>query len=138
MNDLIDRQAAIEAVIAYNLEEEGDTVALMMILKGLPSAEPERQIELDGTESTIEILSELRAQFNCFEEYEEPVYHALSEAIKALSAEPDQWIREVRIQYERFNAMSWVKKPLAKALYEVWKKHDIEDTERIQVLKENG
>ena len=47
MVDLISRQAAIEAVIAYNLEEEGDTAALMMILKGLPAAEP--FISDDGT-----------------------------------------------------------------------------------------
>ena len=38
---------------------------------------------------TIEILSEIRSQYNCFDETEEPVYHALSEAIKALSAQQD-------------------------------------------------
>lgn len=50
----------------------------------------QRQIELDGTESNIEILSELRAQFNCFDKQEEPVYRALSDAIRALSAQPTQ------------------------------------------------
>ena len=35
--------------------------------------------------SDVEILSDLRSQYNCFDEHEEPVYHALSEAIKALS-----------------------------------------------------
>lgn len=57
--------------------------------KSRPSAQPERQVELVGTESNIEILSELRAQFNCFDEVEEPVYRALTDAICALSTQPD-------------------------------------------------
>ena len=43
------------------------------------------QIELDGTESEIEVLSKLRSQVNCFDEQEEPVYRALSDAIEALT-----------------------------------------------------
>ena len=39
--------------------------------------------------TTIEILSELRSNYNCFNEQEEPVYRALSDAIKALSAQPE-------------------------------------------------
>ncbi len=43
--------------------------------------------------TTIEILSELRSQYSCFDEQEELVYRALSDAIKALSAQPKpQWI----------------------------------------------
>ena len=43
--------------------------------------------------TTIEILSELRGNYNCFDEQEEPVYRALSEAIKAVFAQPEpQWI----------------------------------------------
>ena len=75
----------LHRIFVQNMSDIG-----IQTILNLPSAEPERQIELDGTESTIEILSELRAQFNCFEEYEEPVYHALSEAIKALSTEPER------------------------------------------------
>lgn len=48
--------------------------------------------------TTIEILSELRSNYNCFNEQEEPVYRALSEAIKAVSAQSERkkgkWIRE--------------------------------------------
>lgn len=40
--------------------------------------------------TTIEILSELRSQYSCFDEQEELVYRALSDAIKALSAQPEQ------------------------------------------------
>ena len=41
--------------------------------------------------TTIEILSDLRSQYNCFDEKEEPTYRALSEAIKALSSKIN-WI----------------------------------------------
>ena len=34
----------------------------------------------------IEKLSNLRSQFNCFDENERDAYHTLSEAIKALSS----------------------------------------------------
>lgn len=34
--------------------------------------------------TTVEILSDLRAQYSCFDESEEPVYRALSEAIEAV------------------------------------------------------
>lgn len=37
----------------------------------------------------IEKLSNLRSQFNCFNENERDAYHTLSEAIKALSEQPD-------------------------------------------------
>lgn len=34
--------------------------------------------------TTVEVLSDLRAQYSCFDESEEPVYLALSEAIEAV------------------------------------------------------
>ena len=37
----------------------------------------------------IEKLSNLRSQFNCFDENERDVYHTLSEAIKVLSERPE-------------------------------------------------
>lgn len=36
----------------------------------------------------ISKLSEIRSQYNCFDEHERDAYHALSEAIKVLSAQP--------------------------------------------------
>lgn len=36
---------------------------------------------------TISILSEIRANYNCFDEDDEPYYRALSEAIEAVKAE---------------------------------------------------
>ena len=101
MSDLIDRQAAIDAIKKipiYVTLDFGETCGRMPVvspggalcaIQNLPSAQPERQVELVGTESNIEILSELRAQFNCFDEVEEPCYRALSDAICALSAQPE-------------------------------------------------
>lgn len=86
--DLIDRQAAIDAVSKACEECRGTFGRCKENLLALPSAEPERKIELDGAETQIEILSALRTQFNCFDEAEEPVYRALSDAICALSAQP--------------------------------------------------
>ena len=37
----------------------------------------------------IEKLSDLRSQFNCFNENEREVYHTLSEAIKVISERPE-------------------------------------------------
>ena len=37
----------------------------------------------------IEKLSNLRSQFNCFDENEHEAYHTLSEAIKVLSERPE-------------------------------------------------
>ena len=37
----------------------------------------------------ISRLSEIRSQYNCFDEADEPYYRALSVAIKALSAQPE-------------------------------------------------
>ena len=41
-------------------------------------------------EETISILSDIRSNYNCFNENEEPKYRALSKAIEALKAQ--QWI----------------------------------------------
>lgn len=38
----------------------------------------------------ISKLSDLRSQYNCFDESERNAYDTLSEAIKALSAEPEK------------------------------------------------
>lgn len=65
-------------------------------------------IELDGTESNIEILSVLRSQFNCFDEMEEPVYRALSDAISALRG---WWSYPLPAQPERKTG-EWLHKDL--------------------------
>lgn len=54
-------------------------------------------------------------------------------AIKQLpSAQPETppYITEIKSEYEKWVSMPHINKPLAKALYEVWKKHDREDVSR--------
>lgn len=42
----------------------------------------------------IEILSDLRAKYSCFDDNEEPYYKALSAGIKALEQEPCVTVRD--------------------------------------------
>lgn len=48
------------------------------------------------------------------------------------SAEPElpEWVQEVERMYNKALCKPYIQKPLAWALYEVWKKHDREDAER--------
>lgn len=48
------------------------------------------------------------------------------------SAQPEtpSYVAEIESEYKKWLSMPHINKPLAKALYEVWKKHDREDTER--------
>ena len=54
------------------------------------------------------------------------------------SAEPERktveqqppYVAEIEEEYKKAVNAKWIRKPLAKALYEVWKKHDREDAER--------
>lgn len=84
MNDLIRRKDAIDSPV--KMVSEGLEWIPVYHIKELPSAEPERKLELHGDESAIEILSELRSWFSCFDEKEGLAYHALSLAIRAIKA----------------------------------------------------
>ena len=48
------------------------------------------------------------------------------------SVQPEQppYVAEIEAEYQKAVKMPHIHKPLAKALYEVWKKHDREDAER--------
>lgn len=48
------------------------------------------------------------------------------------SAQPEQppYVAEIEAEYQKAVKMPHIHKPLAKALYEVWEKHDREDAER--------
>lgn len=50
----------------------------------------------------------------------------------APEAQPEQppYVAEIEAEYQKAVKMPHIHKPLAKALYEVWKKHDREDAER--------
>lgn len=54
-------------------------------------------------------------------------------ALRALpSAQPElpSYVAEIEEEYQKAVKSPYIHKPLAKALYEVWKKHDREDAER--------
>ena len=40
------------------------------------------------------------------------------------------YVAEIEAEYKKWINVPYIRKPLAKALHEVWKKHDREDTER--------
>ncbi len=55
------------------------------------------------------------------------------DSIEALpSAQPEipPYVAEIEAEYKKWINVSYIRKPLAKALYEVWKRHDREDVER--------
>lgn len=49
--------------------------------------------------NTIELLSEIRSKYSCFDEEEEPYYRALSEAIAAIRELPFSAIRKICKHY---------------------------------------
>ena len=96
--DTISRQAAIN--IANDLivkisgyEQHNHAINSYCVeLMNLPSAHSEQTDVQKGTSrmnDLISSLSEIRSQYNCFDESKEPYYHALSEAIKELSRRVD-------------------------------------------------
>lgn len=71
-----------------------------------------------------------------YSQYNEAWQDALGRAENAIgnlpSAQPEQppYVAEIEAEYQKAVKMPHIHKPLAKALYEVWKKHDREDAER--------
>ena len=60
-------------------------------------------------------------------------FNAIYPLIMALpSAQPEipPYVAEIEAEYKKWVNVPYIRKPLAKALYEVWKKHDREDVER--------
>lgn len=50
-------------------------------------------------------------------------------AQKAGEQQPS-YVAEIEEEYKKAVNAKWIRKPLSKALYEVWKRHDREDAER--------
>lgn len=46
------------------------------------------------------------------------------------TAKTGKWVQEVNEMYQKAIDLPYIKKPLAWALYQVWKKHDKEDKSR--------
>lgn len=92
--DCVSRQAAIDAL--YHVDEyNGRSIEA---IRNLPSAQLAQQLDqklaqpnLPDTNvgDLISRLSDLRSQYNCFDESERDAYGTLSEAIKVPSAQPE-------------------------------------------------
>lgn len=57
---------------------------------------------------------------------------AIATLVNLPSAQPETppYVAEIESEYKKWVSMPHINKPLAKALYEVWKKHDREDVSR--------
>lgn len=62
--------------------------------------------------------------------YEEVVFVRDLEKLSSVELEMPPYVAEIEAEYKRWINIPYIRKPLAKALYEVWKKHDKEDAER--------
>lgn len=95
-----------------------------------------------NSQIAITLLKDLEQSLDDYCELNDEGKTAFSMAITALelfgiseqlpSAQPEQppYVAEIEAEYQKAVNMPYIKKPLAKALYEVWKKHDREDAER--------
>ena len=126
-NDCISRQAAIDA-----LEREKSLVER-------PITET-RWFDF-GLRKAQDVLSELpSAQAepcgdvpdNNVGECEDALGRAENAIGNLPSAQPETppYVAEIESEYKKWASMPHINKPLAKALYEVWKKHDREDVSR--------
>ena len=59
-----------------------------------------------------------------------PVMDGTTERLPSAQPETPPYIAEIESEYKKWVSMPSINKPLAKALYEVWKKHDREDVRR--------
>ncbi len=71
-SNFIYKQDAIEAV-----ERNGRKIPTFMI-------RTREAVEALPEVDEVEVLSEIRSRYNCFDPCERPVYHALSECIRAI------------------------------------------------------
>lgn len=55
---------------------------------------------------------------------------AIKELLPSAQSETPPYVAEIESEYKKWVSMPHINKPLAKALYEVWKKHDREDVSR--------
>lgn len=104
MNDLINRQAAID----------GLNVSAELLRRVLDDAD---------------IVGAVRAKY----EWGLELIELHISVIKELpSAQPEipPYVAEIESEYKKWINVPYIRKPLAKALCEVWKKYDREETER--------
>lgn len=66
----------------------------------------------------------------CSEELAKLAADAIEELLPFAQPETPPYVTEIKSEYEKWVRMPHINKPLAKALYEVWKRHDREDVSR--------
>lgn len=55
----------------------------------------------------------------------------MCDALEELPAiEEERWVHEIREAYERAKANPYIRKPLSRAMYEVWHRYDASEVER--------
>lgn len=157
--DLIRRQDAIDGKIVIQLangvEIYSDEAVPVEYLKNLPSAQPEiirckdckwwdkSEDSLFGycmamkhgymtANWEIGIYRRYKGDFYCADgERDEAIVDTKAEELDS-SAQPEipPYAVEIEAEYKKWSQVPYIRKPLAKALYEIWKKHDREDAER--------
>lgn len=55
---------------------------------------------------------------------------AAIKAVDVIQPEQPKWVKEIEEAYERALANPYIRKPLSRALYEVWHRYDMTEVER--------
>lgn len=137
-NDCISRQAAIDAMINSRSNADVTLVPgsytngwrdgrkllldeLLQVVFELPSAQPEPNYDEWCTD-----CKEYDQEQHCCPRWNRVIRQTLKDA----QPEQPSYVAEIEEEYQKAVKSPYIHKPLAKALYEVWKKHDREDAER--------
>ena len=136
--DLINRSDAINELMNWVKEHKGESFGGCLFhwtgFKALLEQMPSANLQPTCNQLATDCISR-QAVLNLFAEKCDTVrpYHEVWQAVKKLpSVEPEipPYVAEIEAKYKKWINVPYIKKPLAKALYEVWKKHDMEDAER--------
>lgn len=154
MDDLIKRQEVLNAIDQYilgkPLDREVEVRALIKLITkiyNMPSAEQSGGLYVDGyhdgykdgwkegrealRQEAIKAVDDLPNCYNGFSDtYDKAYIIGVLEELPSAQPEIPPYVAEIEAEYKKWVNIPYIRKPLAKALYEVWKKHDREDAER--------
>ena len=91
MRELIEKQAAIDAHCELCVDRNkyfcnSDICPDVEVFQLIPSVQTDHIADADKKGDLISRLSEIRSQYNCFDESEEPYYRALTEVIEVIKS----------------------------------------------------
>lgn len=141
MEDLISRQDVINAIENTDCELSADawdelTDAIMRV----PSAQSEvraqmssadcisRQAAIDAIDDANDGLVEDDYTYGVQSGMEKAKY--VIEYLPSVQPNQSPYVAEIESEYKKWVNIPYINKPLAKAMYEVWKRHDREDVSR--------